>query len=67
MAAHLLAAKFDIKSGSNPASISSVVAQADALLIAVNYNGVDNFTAPTSAQKSLALTLEGELDSYTNA
>jgi hypothetical protein len=64
MAGHLLAAKLDVKSGSDP-SINAVIAQADALLVAVNYNGPGNFTA-TAAQKALALQLEVLLDAYTN-
>src|SRR5262249_37899654 len=54
MAAHLLAAKLDIANGSNPAPISATIAQADALLIAVNYAGVGNFSTPTAAQNDLA-------------
>jgi hypothetical protein len=42
-----------------------VIAQADALLVAVNYAGPGNFTA-TAAQKALALQLEVLLDAYTN-
>jgi hypothetical protein len=67
MAAHLLAAKLDVANGSNPATITAVFAQADALLIAVNYQGVNNFTTPTAAQNALANQLAGILDSYTNA
>jgi hypothetical protein len=65
LAGHELAAKLDLKSGSNP-SITPVIAQADALLIAVNYNGPGNFTPPTDAQKALALQLEVLIDAYTN-
>jgi len=65
LAGHELAAKLDLKGGSNP-SITPVIAQADALLIAVNYNGPGNFTAPTPAQKELALKLEVLIDAYTN-
>jgi hypothetical protein len=66
LAAHLLAAKLDVANGSNP-NITPVINQADALLIAVNYAGPGNFTAPTAAQRALALQLEGILDAYTNA
>jgi hypothetical protein len=66
LAAHLLAAKLDVASGSNP-NITPVINQADALLIAVNYAGVNNFTTPTAAQNALANQLAGILDSYTNA
>jgi hypothetical protein len=65
LAAHELAAKLDVAGGSNPV-INPVLAQADALLIAVNYNGVGNFTPPTAAQKALALQLEVTIDNYTN-
>jgi hypothetical protein len=64
LAGHLLAAKLDLKGGSNP-SITPVIAQADALLIAVNYNGPGNNTA-TAAQKATALQLEQLIDAYTN-
>jgi surface adhesion protein len=65
LAGHELAAKLDLKGGSNP-SILPVIAQADALLISLNYNGVGNYTAPTAAQKALALQLETVIDAYTN-
>jgi hypothetical protein len=65
LAGHELAAKLDLAGGSNP-SITPVIAQADALLIAVNYNGPGNFTPPTAAQKALALQLEVLIDAYTN-
>jgi hypothetical protein len=65
LAGHELAAKLDLKGGSNP-SITPVIAQADALLIAVNYNGPGNFTPPTAAQNALALQLETTIDAYTN-
>jgi hypothetical protein len=65
LAAHELAAKLDLAGGSDP-SITPVIAQADALLIALNYNGVGNYTAPTAAQKALALQLEVTIDNYTN-
>ncbi len=64
LAGHLLAAELDLKGGSNP-SIQPTINQANALLIAVNYNGPGNFTA-TAAQKSLALQLEVLIDNYTN-
>jgi hypothetical protein len=66
LAGHLLAAKLDLASGSNP-SILPVIAQADALLAAVNYAGPGDFTSPTAAQKALALQLEQLIDAYTNA
>src|SRR5262249_26340887 len=65
LAGHELAAKLDLASGSNPV-ITPVIAQADALLIAVNYNGPGNYTPPTAAQKALALQLEVLIDAYTN-
>ena len=64
LAAHELAAKLDLKSGSNPI-IEPVIKEADALLIEVKYNGPGNFTA-TKAQNELALKLEALIDAYTN-
>jgi hypothetical protein len=66
LAGHELAANLDLTSGSNTV-ITPVLAQADALLIAVNYNGPGNLTPPTAAQKALALQLEALIDAYTNA
>jgi hypothetical protein len=65
LAGHELAAKLDLAGGSDPV-ILPVIAQADALLIQVNYNGPGNYTPPTKAQKALALQLEQTIDSYTN-
>jgi hypothetical protein len=65
LAGHELAAKLDVKSGSNP-SIEPVLKEADELLIEVKYNGPGNFTPPTTAQKEKALKLEELLDKYTN-
>ena len=64
LAGHLLAAKLDLKGGSNP-SILPVIAQADALLVAVNYGGPGINTA-NAAQNALALQLEVLIDAYTN-
>jgi hypothetical protein len=70
LAGHELAAKLDLKSGSNP-SIEPVDAEADALLIAVNYNGPGKFTLSEEQkvreeQLKLALKLEEKIDAYTN-
>jgi hypothetical protein len=65
LAGHELAAKLDLAGGSNP-SITPVIMQADALLVAVNYNAPGKYTAPTAAQKTLALQLETQIDAYTN-
>ena len=65
LAGHELAAKLDLKSGSNP-SIEPVIKEADKLLIEVNYKGPGNFTPPTTAQKEKALKLEELIDAYTN-
>jgi hypothetical protein len=65
LAGHELAAKLDLKSGSNP-SIEPVIKEADELLIEVNYKGPGNFTPPTTAQKEKALKLEEKIDAYTN-
>jgi hypothetical protein len=65
LAGHELAAKLDLASGSNPV-IQPTIDQADALLIAVSYNGPGQYTPPTAAQKTLALQLEVLIDNYTN-
>ena len=72
LAAHLLAAKLDLKGGSDP-SIQPTIDKANAFLsggvadgvTGVNYHGVDNYTL-TSAQKAEALALETIIDAYTN-
>jgi hypothetical protein len=72
LAGHLLAAKLDLKGGSNP-SILPTIAKADAFLsggvadgvTGVNYTGVGNYTL-TGAQKAEALALESAIDAYTN-
>jgi hypothetical protein len=64
LAGHELAAKLDLAGGSNP-SITPVIMQADALLVAVNYNGPGNNTA-NAAQRAQALVLEQLIDAYTN-
>jgi hypothetical protein len=71
LAAHELAAKLDVKNGSNP-SIEPVDAEADALLIAVKYNGPGKFTLSAEPkereeQLKLALKLEEKIDAFTNA
>jgi hypothetical protein len=70
LAGHELAAKLDLKSHSNP-SITPVIEQADALLIAVKYNGPGQFTLSgerkeREEQLKLALELEVKIDAYTN-
>jgi hypothetical protein len=69
LAGHELAAKLDLaQTPPSDPSIKPVIAQADALLIAVKYNGPGMFgpPPPTSAQLSLALQLEVLIDAYTN-
>jgi hypothetical protein len=70
LAGHELAAKLDVKSGSNP-SIELVDAEADALLIAVKYEGPGKFTLSENQTKreeqlKLALKLEEKIDAFTN-
>jgi hypothetical protein len=67
LAGHELAAKLDrAQTPPSSPSIDPVLAQADALLVQVNYNGPGKYTTPTAAQKALALQLETVIDAYTN-
>ena len=62
LAAHLLAVELDLASGSNPC-ITSVVADADAFLVARSYAGVGTYVL-TAAQKTAALALQSSLSTY---
>jgi hypothetical protein len=64
LAAHLLAAKLDVSNGSS-GCIAATLANADAFLTSIGWNGPGNYTL-TSAQKNQALALESALDNYTN-
>jgi len=67
LAGHLLAARLNVKNGASNC-INAVIAQANALLIAVGYQGPNNAltTPPTDAQRQSALQLKSALDKYDN-
>lgn len=64
LAGHLLAAKLDLANGSS-ICIVGVVFEADQLLKNVHYNGPGSYSI-SSARRAYALTLEAELNNYTN-
>ena len=64
LAAHLLAAQFDVSSGS-ATCINGTIATANAFLQSVGYAGPQSYSL-TSAQASQAISLEVTLDNYTN-
>jgi hypothetical protein len=64
LAGHLLAAQLDVANGSSTC-ISGVIFQANQFLIKVNYAGPGSYTI-SAAQRAAALSLEQELDNYTN-
>jgi len=65
LAAQLLAAKLNRKSGSS-SCIDPIIAQADALLISKSYNGPNGTYNLTPAQRSQAISLKSTLDTYNN-
>ncbi len=63
---HLLATKLNLANGSPAtACILQAVADADALLIAVSYNGPGNYSLSV-AQRNLAIAIKNKLDKYNN-
>ncbi len=64
LAAHLLAAQFDVSSGS-ATCINGTIGTANAFLQSIGYAGPQSYSL-TSAQASQALSLEVTLDNYTN-
>jgi uncharacterized repeat protein (TIGR01451 family) len=62
LAAELLAAKLNVKAGSDPCIASSISA-ADAFLVGVGYTGPGNY-ALSDAQRSQALSLKNALQHY---
>jgi hypothetical protein len=66
LAGHLLAAKLNRANGSLACTIDPVIAQADALLISINYQGPGHKYTLTPAQRSLAISLKTQLDTYNN-
>jgi hypothetical protein len=66
LAGHLLAAKLNVKNGSDNCIISWI-AQGDALLIQINYIGPTGTYTLTSTQRAQFLTVKDALDRYNNA
>ena len=64
LAGHLLAAQLDVANGSSTC-ISGVLFQANQLLTKVGYAGPASYTI-SAARRAQALSLEQELDNYTN-
>jgi len=64
LAAHLLAAQFDVSSGS-ATCINGTTSAANALLQSIGYAGPQSYSL-TAAQSAQALSLEVGLDNYTN-
>jgi hypothetical protein len=64
LAAHLLAAQFDVSSGSSKC-IAGTITAANAFLQSIGYAGPKSYSL-TSAQAAQALSLESTLDAYTN-
>ena len=64
LAGHLLAAQLDVANGSS-ICITGVIFQANQLLTKVGYAGPGSYTI-SAAQRAAALSLEQELDNYTN-
>jgi uncharacterized repeat protein (TIGR01451 family) len=65
LAAQLLAAKLNVLAGASHACIDSTIAQAQALLDLINFNGITH-NVMTAAQKTLANNLANTLDLYNN-
>lgn len=65
LAGHLLAAEFDVKSGS-ATCIQPTINQANQFLADVNYTGPGSVTTLTSTQAQTAIDLKVALDNYTN-
>jgi hypothetical protein len=60
----LLAAKLNVKNGASNC-INTVIAQADALLVAIGYHGPGKYTL-TTAQRTQLISLKNALDKYNN-
>ena len=66
MAAQLLAVKLNIQAGTPaPACLTTLIAEADALLIAVQYDGYSTGTI-SAMQAQRLLELNGIFDAYNN-
>jgi hypothetical protein len=66
LAGHLLATKLNRANGSLACSIDAVIAQADALLISINYTGTSGKYTLTATQRSTMISLKTKLDQYNN-
>jgi hypothetical protein len=64
LAGHLLAAELDVANGSSTC-IAGVIFQANQLLVTVGYAGPGSYTL-SAGQRAQAISLEQELDNYTN-
>jgi hypothetical protein len=64
LAGQLLAAKLNVKNGASNC-INTVIAQADALLVAIGYHGPGKYTL-TTAQRTQLISLKNALDKYNN-
>jgi hypothetical protein len=63
LAGQLLAAKLDVKNGASNC-INTVIGQADALLVAIGYQGPNLKYTLTNAQRTQLVTLKNALDKY---
>jgi hypothetical protein len=63
LAGQLLAAKLDVKNGASNC-INTVIGQADALLVAINYQGPNHKYTLTSTQRTQLVSLKNALDKY---
>jgi hypothetical protein len=67
LAGHLLAAKYNRNINTSDPCIDSVIATANAFLIAINYTGpTGNYSGITAAQRNTAISLKNQLDAYNN-
>jgi hypothetical protein len=68
LAGHLLATKLNRANGSLSCNgaIDAVIAQADAFLISINYDGPGKTYTLSAAQRNLAISLKTTLDKYNN-
>lgn len=68
LAAQLLAAKLNVAAGASTcSSVTTAITQADALLVAVGYNGPpSSLVGQKSPHRATALSLAGTLDNYNN-
>ena len=65
LAGHLLAAKLNVKNGSDNC-INARIAEADALLVSINYVGPTGTYVLTPSQRTQILVVKDALDRYAN-